>query len=260
MPTVDRAEGDDPLRGLGARLHHFDPEQLWYQFAEIVVSECYVGNGVEVRPSDVVFDVGANVGVASAYFAVFCEASEVHSFEPVAPLFEVLQQNVSQFDACRAHDYGLAATERTGVMTFYPKAATMSSLHADPDRDRDHAARVMGNGGMNQAKAGRLSEMRFAESTRLDCAFRTLSSVIDEEEIERIDLLKIDVEGAEQEVLAGIEDADWPRIRQVSGEVHSPPAEEAIRDELRRRGFRVVVEQDDVRTGTDVKMIYATRR
>jgi len=256
----DRGDRDDPLRGLGARLHHFDPEQLWYQFAEIVVSECYVGNGVEVRPNDVVFDVGANVGVASAYFAVFGEASVVHSFEPVPPLFEVLRQNVSQFEACRPHAYGLAASERTEAMTFYPKVATMSSLHADPERDRAHAARVMASGGMDRGKAERLSEQRFAESTLVECTFRTLSSVIDEEGIERIDLLKIDVEGAEQEVLAGIEPADWPRIRQISAEVHSQPAEAAVRDELSSRGFEIVIEQDEVRVGTDVKMLYATRR
>ena len=57
--------------------------------------------------------------------------------------------------------------------------------------------------------------------------------------VERIDLLKIDVEGAELDVLAGVEDEHWPLIRQISMEVepmnkrHLP----ALCERLRSLGF-----------------------
>ncbi|CAN0151235.1 unnamed protein product, partial [Ectocarpus sp. 13 AM-2016] len=38
--------------------------------------------------------------------------------------------------------------------------------------------------------------------------------------VDKIDLLKIDVEGAELDVLLGIEQQDWPKIKQVVAEVH----------------------------------------
>jgi hypothetical protein len=38
--------------------------------------------------------------------------------------------------------------------------------------------------------------------------------------LERIDLLKVDCEGAELEVLLGVEEADWPRIGSIVAEVH----------------------------------------
>jgi len=49
---------------------------------------------------------------------------------------------------------------------------------------------------------------------------RTLSAVIDEHGLDRIDLLKIDCEKAELEVLEGVEERHWPLIRQVVAEVH----------------------------------------
>ena len=48
------------------------------------------------------------------------------------------------------------------------------------------------------------------------CAMTTVSALIGEHSLERVDLLKIDVEGAELDVLRGIDQKDWPTIRQVS--------------------------------------------
>jgi hypothetical protein len=40
------------------------------------------------------------------------------------------------------------------------------------------------------------------------------------ESIDRVDLIKIDIEKTELDVLAGFEGADWPRIRQLVMELH----------------------------------------
>ena len=48
------------------------------------------------------------------------------------------------------------------------------------------------------------------------CAMTTVSALMAEHDLERIDLLKIDVEGAELDVLRGIRPEDWPRICQAS--------------------------------------------
>jgi hypothetical protein len=74
----------------------------------------------------------------------------------------------------------------------------------------------------------------------VECRFRRLSDVIFREEgLEHIDLLKIDVEGAELDVLRGISDGDWPRIRQITMEVENDALAEAITALLLERGFRV---------------------
>jgi acyl carrier protein len=95
---------------------------------------------------------------------------------------------------------------------------------------------------------------------------RRLSDVIREEGIERIDLLKIDVQHAELQVLRGIALEDWSKIKQVALEVHDAVghASEGRLAEivclLREQGFEVVAEQDQWLQGTDRHNVYAFRR
>ena len=95
---------------------------------------------------------------------------------------------------------------------------------------------------------------------------RRLSDVIREQGVERIDLLKVDVQRAELDVLRGIDETDWPKIRQVVMEVHDAPGEATegrlgeISGLLARRGFAVEVEQDSLLVGTDRHNLFAVRR
>jgi len=61
-----------------------------------------------------------------------------------------------------------------------------------------------------------------------------------------VDLVKIDVEGAEEEVLAGIGDADWPRIRQFVIEVHDVDGRlDRMTRLLEARGFQATHARED---------------
>src|SRR5919201_3384791 len=132
---TDRA-AQASIDALGKMLRHYDPSQLLFQLAEIVGERTYLRHGVAVRAGDVVLDVGANVGVAAVFFASECKAGLVHSFEPVPPLFELLRENLRPFPACVAHDYGLSSNAGMAPITYYPHAAAMSGLYADPNEDR----------------------------------------------------------------------------------------------------------------------------
>ena len=77
-----------------------------------------------------------------------------------------------------------------------------------------------------------------------------------------IDLVKIDVEGSEQEVLRGIAPGDWPKIRQLVVEVHDLDGRAAeLAAMLRGRGYRVTVAQTGwaVHAVFGVVMLYAVR-
>lgn len=73
----------------------------------------------------------------------------------------------------------------------------------------------------------------------------TFSRVKRELGVATIDLLKIDVEGAELDVLRGVGEDDWTSIRQVIAEVHDVDGRLAACCELlEARGFSVVVEPE----------------
>lgn len=66
-----------------------------------------------------------------------------------------------------------------------------------------------------ELQAGAMPASRFADQRTYDCRIVTLSDVIREQRLWRIDLLKIDVEGMELVVLRGVQWEHWPAIRQV---------------------------------------------
>ncbi|MDP9121532.1 MAG: FkbM family methyltransferase, partial [Acidobacteriota bacterium] len=87
-----------------------------------------------------------------------------------------------------------------------------------------------------------------------------LSEVIREHAVERIDLLKIDVEKSEAEVLLGLAPEDWPKVSQMAAEVHDLEGRlRDLEDLLAARGFTVTVEQDPLYQGTDRWNLYARR-
>jgi FkbM family methyltransferase len=85
----------------------------------------------------------------------------------------------------------------------------------------------------------------FRRRRHFSCQVRSLSEVILERDVSRIDVLKIDVEGSEWDVLAGLESALWPRLRQVVVEVHD--VDGRVGDMVwlfRQHGFRTEVDQE----------------
>jgi FkbM family methyltransferase len=241
-------------------LHHPNSAHLNSQVFEIVEQRTYLQHGVEVGPGDTVLDVGGNVGVAAAFFAVECGAGVVHSFEPIAPIFDVLRENLRQFPACIPHNFGLSDSRRSDTITFYPKVWAMSGAYADPGDDRENLRLALRNLGASEESVLENTRDLFDPVT-VPCEFRTVTDVLRSESIDRVDLLKLDVEKAELDVLAGIDESDWPSVRQVAGELH---VDEEQRDELvrtlRDRDFRVTVVQEPFMEGTEVFLFYAVRK
>ena len=68
--------------------------------------------------------------------------------------------------------------------------------------------------------------------------------MIAEHNVEKIDLLKIDCEGAEWQVLQGIEAHDWSKIKSMVIEVHNVNGRLAeVESLLRDKGFTKIVDE-----------------
>lgn len=103
------------------------------------------------------------------------------------------------------------------------------------------------------------------ELTERHCRLRSLSEVIEETAVARIDLLKIDVQRAELDVLRGVEERHWSLIQQISMEVHDEkgtPTEgrvQLVKDLLTANGFRATVAEEDLLRGTGRYAVQAVR-
>ena len=99
------------------------------------------------------------------------------------------------------------------------------------------------------------------DKEELICPACTLSQVIAKEGLDHIHLLKIDVERAELEVLAGLQQADWPRVQQVVAEVHDIDSRvRHLQALLNRHGLQTLVDQAPELTGSTLFTIYASRQ
>ncbi len=99
---------------------------------------------------------------------------------------------------------------------------------------------------------------------KVPCQLRTLSEIIAENKIERIDLLKIDAENYESYVLARIKDEDWTKIQQIVIEIHTHiPGGENLLQEITKlflsKGFSCHEGEESLETLWGVYMLYAKR-
>lgn len=134
-----------------------------------------------LRADSNVLDVGANIGVTSVLFAGTATAGQVHSFEPSPTAFPLLQATIEANDLANVTAHQLACGAQKGQLTFFDNPDSASASHlAVADRT------------LGQSNAT-------VEVTTLD-------DFVQERGIDRLDLVKIDVEGLELDVLTGASD------------------------------------------------------
>jgi FkbM family methyltransferase len=233
--------------------------------------EEYFDVGASLSRGAIVLDVGANIGAFAVAAARRCEGEvRLFCFEPVPPLFRALERNLREnrwlaSGEHRAFEVALTAPEEAGTSCeFYhfrrlPRDSTMDLERKRAEFERFFAAqgaragRAMswlgggaslierGVGGLPKGRVGRWVSDRVTGLQRIQVARGTLANLLAGENLGRVDLLKVDVEGAEIKVLAGVDPAMWSRVRQVV--VESDGSEETTRSlvsTLSERGLRVV--------------------
>ncbi|HEX5706557.1 MAG TPA: FkbM family methyltransferase, partial [Pyrinomonadaceae bacterium] len=259
----------------GLAVVHQNKNETDYLYQEIFEQQTYLRHGLELPDGACVFDVGANIGLFTLFVKQQSRRARVFAFEPIPPIFETLRANAALYgDGARLFRHGLSDKTATASFTYYPRYSMMSgqSEYARADDDVEVVKRYL----VNQQEAGEsgadvllehadeILAGRF-EGQVYESQLRTLSEVIRAERVERIDLLKIDVQRAELDVLRGIDEADWEKIQQVVMEAHDAPGDETeghlrqITSLLEGHGFAVVFEQDEALGGTDRYNVYASR-
>lgn len=136
-----------------------------------------------VAKGSVFIDIGANIGCICLPLAKYVGPSGcVLSFEADPVVFQKLQNNSSlnSFVQWRGYNHALGST--SGTLTFHRAASTGSFGHA----------------------VGSLYESDWhTGGSTFDVSVDTLDRAIEKDQINRVDVIKIDVEGAEMDVLRG---------------------------------------------------------
>ncbi|MFI8069385.1 MULTISPECIES: FkbM family methyltransferase [unclassified Streptomyces] len=214
-----------------------------------------------LRPGDTLVDIGANIGLMSVYCARTRPGVRVLAAEPAPALYACLEHNLAEHAASGWQAECVAVADRPGLLkfTYYPEAPGNSGLHADPDADDEITLTFLRNSGVDPEDAAELVE-GLHEGVDLTVPAVTVSELLRRHAVERVDLLKVDVERAELEVLRGVEEEHWPLVGAVVAEVHDEDGRlAAVRDLLTARGFVVDVRQDPLLADTVLYDVEALR-
>ena len=159
---------------------YFDPEER-----EILLNR--------LKPGFVFVDIGANIGGYSLFVGAHAgPGSQVLAIEPQPIIYDRLVYNIAQNPGLGIKALGCALADRNGSMTLF----------VSPDNKGESSVKILG---WSKEPGG-----------SVEVPARTLLGVLEEEGIDRIDAMKIDVEGAEDLILPSFleeaPDAALPRM------------------------------------------------
>jgi FkbM family methyltransferase len=136
---------------------------------------------------EIIFDLGSNVGLSVIYFRLKYPNAKIYAFEPDPETFKKLRKNIKQFN--NIFIFNLAISDKNGKEKFY----------------------IYPNQSMSSSLLQRLPNQPFVEVET-----KTLDSILDELSINKVDLLKFDIEGAEYGVFKKFKNLD--KINNIIGE------------------------------------------
>ena len=200
----------DHPQPLGVR--EFAGVQFHYRIGSIdehVLDEQYAAprffaTGYQPRETDVIVDAGAHIGPFTVLAAPLVPRGAVHALEPALENFKILQANIASNGIDNVHAHRLALSATSGTSRLY------------------HAPQSWGHtlGGTWAASGAPYEEV----------PTQTLEDFLKKQKIESIDYLKMNIEGAEYEILLRAPAAVLHRIKHMLVELH--PVEDSVAQEL----------------------------
>ncbi len=193
-------------------------DETLYVFREVFERRVYTEPSFyRPKPSDVVLDIGANLGLFALYLNWRAPGVTVHCFEPGRSTFERLREitRINRLDSkILLHRYAVSNRDGDAYLSQHERTV-QRALARQPD----------------QAAGGE--------------PVKTLSlgSALDRCGVAHVDFMKIDIEGAEIELIEGTDSAVWKRIARVALEYHGslrPGCRESLIAALQDRGLNIV--------------------
>ena len=211
--------GPGALEFLGHRLEYFNQSEALFLIHEIFVDAAYTFESSNPRPR--IVDCGANIGMAVLFFKTFRPDAEVIAFEPDPITFARLVRTVDVNGLRDVRLENAAVGDRDGTVAFYGSGS--------------------GSGGITASV-----EPSLGGDTRQEVRAVRLSTWIQEP----IDFLKLDVEGAEYDVVRDLIDTDAIRwVREAVIEYHAlaarPDGVSHMIEALQAAGFDIRVTAAD---------------
>jgi FkbM family methyltransferase len=234
-----------------------------YLYQEIIVDQVYRPDSLVLPADAVVLDIGANIGMFTLSTARWLPGCRLVAFEPAPDAYAALVANVEALALpAVCLPWAVGAISGSTSMTVYPAASVFSGLNADLVADRSAiqaAIRVAVDDVDSAELVDQVATGRVEGAIDVPVEVRRLPDVLELLDVERVDLLKLDAEGAELDILGSLRPEDWARIDNILMEVHTRDNSQALVTMLETAGFTCDVSNVAALDGTGFSNLYATR-
>ncbi len=177
----------------------------------IFTDKSYLPSPITIPEKGTIIDIGGHIGCFTLFAAHRMKQGKILTFEPEPSNFHLLEKNVR--------------TNRLEQVTLFHRAITSKA----EKREMYYPRKKTSTGGNSLFRKG-------PDSFPVDCT--TLPDIFETHGLTRIDLLKLDCEGAEIEILENLPEELLSRIHQIIMEIHLPDQMDPVFDRLERSGFK----------------------
>lgn len=169
--TIHRISKITKENFLGMTASFYDYGTFHFLFREIFICNDYYFESKKKNP--LILDCGANIGMATLFFKWLYPNSIIHSFEPDPQTFKLLEKNIEQNSLKKVHLHNIAISNKRGKANFY----------------------------VDKKNPGWLTMSLIKERLPKDKIVVKTSPLSDYIKAQQIDLVKLDVEGAEVKII-----------------------------------------------------------
>ena len=195
----------------------------------------YLDFNIKLKKDDIIIDVGANIGIFGVRLSKFFNNIQIHAFEPIPQIYEVLKKNSKLSLNKKFNTYRMGLSHKKDYLNFiyYPNSPALSTAKPEIwENNKDNFISAVKGSILNAPSniwwakliprffAPLIAKYLKANKKKVKSKVTTLSDFIEKKEIKKISLLKIDCEGHELNVLRGIKDEHWPLIKVIVMEVN----------------------------------------
>jgi len=194
-------------------------------FYEVFYRDAYAMGGKPLPPDPVIIDIGANIGIASLYLLNEYPGAKCVLVEPDPENIELLKKNLEEeIRTAKVEVVQSAIMDYDGTIGFRTEQLKFNSHVEDSEEG-------------------------------LQVESMTISSLLSKFSIDQVDLMKIDVEGAEKFIFNS--NYEWLlRVRNLFIEIHDDISSGKIIDLLRSLGFEITLKMEN---NAGEKLIFAKK-
>jgi FkbM family methyltransferase len=190
----------------------------------------------KIKEKDIVIDIGAHIGYFSIYSSINAKNGKIFAFEPYSKSFEVLKKNLEINEITNVIPQNVGVTKELGTSILYFKKnfAIGNSIYKNTDLD-----------------------------SKVEIKTISVHDIIKNNNLQKINVLKLDCEGAEYQILLNLDHQTLEKIDKIVSEMH-PRIEnfkiEDVKEFLIINGFDVRIIHPLNNVSEELVMLYAKKQ